>query len=238
MKVFVLILKITVLTGLLFFIQINSGCTDEEEYNGSDTLIAPPGPPTLIEPEDGFVIMFEGVHVDTHYVLEWTSVEGAEMYEIEYQIDTFPQITIESETNICSVFISNLVNRLGVHYWRVRANSSLWEMPTDWSEQGYFELRLRPGGPVLLSPQNNEIVTVDSQYAPVELEWYPVQDEEYYQFRVYKDTVLYDLNITFTNSCLVYIDDTTWYSWQVRAGSSKWQYYSYWSDTWYFKPEY
>jgi hypothetical protein len=238
MKIFHLILKIIIAVGIVFVINLNTGCTDAEENTGPDTLIAPPGPPTLVAPEDGFVIMFEGTHIDSHYVLEWTSVEGAEIYEIDYQIDTFPPITIESETNVCMVFISNPTNRLGIHHWRVRANSSAWELPTDWSGQGYFELRYRPGGPILFYPADSEIVVVDSQYAQLGLQWYVLQDEEFYEFRVFKDTVIYDGNIVYTNSCQIFIDDSTWYNWQVRAGSSKWQYYSHWSDIWYFKTEY
>lgn len=238
MKIFILALKIIAMVGIIFVIHLNTGCNSEDDYTGPDTLIPPPGPPTLIAPEDGFVIMFEGSHIDSHYVLEWTSVAGAEIYEIEYKIDTFPAFTIESESNECIVFVSNLTNRIGIHTWRVRANSSAWEMYTDWSEQGYFELRYRPGGPILLYPDNYATVTVDSQYAPLELQWYILDDEEFYEFRVFKDTVLYDQNIVYTNSCQIFIDDSTWYNWQVRAGSSKWQYYSRWSDLWYFKTEY
>ena len=233
MKLLNAVVKIAFLYVLALAVYVQPSCKDPDEYKPDrDSLIPAPAPPQPLSPEYGYVFMIESVPFYFFIRLAWTDIDQANTYLIEYKIDTFPHTVEQSDSNFFDAMIDD--HRFGVHYWRVRASSPYWEWLTDYSEQWQFEIRWRPQGPQHLSPPNYSTVYIDSLYSEAELQWDILEDEEFYEFRVFKDTVLYDQNIVSTNNCRIFIDDTTSYNWQVRAGSPKWQYYSYWSQLWYF----
>ncbi|MEE8597108.1 MAG: hypothetical protein V3T09_04800 [bacterium] len=238
MKLLKTIVKAIFILSISLIVYLQPGCKDPSEYEPpEDTLLVPPDPPQLISPINGFVIMFESVAPDTYYERKWTKIEQAEGYQMECTIDTFPPFIVDFETNVCTIWIID-TGRLYNYYWRVRAYSSAWEWLTEWSEQWCYALRMRPYGPQPLYPPNDTTIYVDSLPIEIDVQWDIIQDEEFYEVMIFEDSLIYDQAIVNSNSYVVYIYDTAQYSWQVRAGSSLWQYYSYWSDLWYFRMSY
>jgi hypothetical protein len=212
-------------------------CKDPDDFETiGDTLLFPPAPPALITPSDGYVFMADGWPVHVELELEWSAIDSAEFYEIERVVDTFPPSIVTSTLNRWSIYINDTY-WLCDHYWRVRAACSQWKYYTEWSEQRHFEARWRPFGPTLQYPPHDTIFLVDSIYPEIELQWSVVQDEEYYEVSIYKDSLLYDQVIVGQNSFIASVD-TGRYSWKIRAGSSKWQMWSYMSDEWNFELRY
>lgn len=239
MKLLNSVAKIAFLYVLSLAIYVQPSCKDPDEFKPpEDTLLAPPDPPQLISPTDGFVIMFESVQADSYYELKWTNIEQAESYQIEYTIDTFPPFIKTCVPSVCTIWVADLTHRLCNHYWGVRASASAWEWLTEWSDQWYFELRLRPSGPRHVYPPHDTTIYVDSLPIEIEIQWDTVQDEEFYEVVIFEDSLLYDQRIVYDNSLVVFICDTARYDWQVRAGSSYWQYWSYWSNPWFFRVSY
>ncbi|MCK4250904.1 hypothetical protein KAX97_05625 [candidate division WOR-3 bacterium] len=240
MKLLKIIVKAIFILSISLIVYLQPGCKDSSEYEPpEDTLLIPPDPPQLISPINGFVIMFESVAPDTYYELKWTKVEQAEGYQMEFTTDAFPPLMVEFETNVCTIWIyDDTAGRLYDYYWRVRANSSAWEWFTEWSEQWSYETRMRPNGPQPLHPPNDTTIYVDSLPIEIDVQWDTIQDEEFYQVMIFEDSSIYDLVTVNSNSYVVFVYDTAQYSWQVRAGSSLWQYYSYWSNLWYFRVRY
>ena len=234
-KMFVYVIFIfLVLLGM----YVQPGCKDPDEFEPPEDSLVPPGePPQPIAPISGFVYMwvYENLPFEVLVEFEWTAVDQAESYQWEYIIDTFPPIIQNYGNNSCTLLIRNTIGRFCNHYWRIRAGSSAWTWFTDWSEQWYFELRKKPAGPQLLYPPNDTTFYVDSFPAIIEIQWDTVQDEEFYEMRIFKDAVLQDQFYVNENFYEMYVEDTMQYSWQVMASSSYWQYSSYWSNLWYFR---
>jgi hypothetical protein len=223
-----------VLSGM----YVQPGCKNPDEYEPPEDSLVPPGnPPQPTDPVSGFVYMwaYEYLPFEIFIEFEWTSVEQAESYQLEYTIDTFPPIIIDCQSNLHILLIRDTTDRFCNHYWRVRAWSSAWEWYTDWSEQWYFELRMKPAGPQLLYPPNDTIFYVDSFPTVIEVQWNTVQDEEFYEMMIFQDSVLQDQFYVYENFYEIYVEDTMQYSWRVNAHSSYWQYPSYWSNLWSFR---
>lgn len=223
------------ITFIVLSLTFQTGCRDPDGYEPpEDTLISPPDPPQPLCPKHGYVYMIESTPFKKVIAFEWTAIEGADYYHLEYRVDTFLPIVKSCEANACTILIRSPTNRICKHYWRVRADDVSWENFTEWSEQWYFELRWRPLGPELLYPVDSTVFSTDTLPIMVELGWDTVQDEEFYDVRVFKDTIFVDYVTVPENSYTVCIVDTGRYDWQVRAGSSKWEHYSYWSSLWSF----
>ncbi len=232
LKLFCVLHIIAVFMIVLFTFQ--NGCKDPNDYAPpEDSLLEPPDPPQLISPANDYTFMVQTFPFNMYIDLDWTAVDQAEVYEIEHTIDTFPPITDYSETNSWTIVIRDTY-RLCDHYWRIRATSSNWVWWTDWSEKWHFDARWRPSAPQHIYPPDDTTFYVDSLPAVIEIRWDTLQDEEFYEVMIFEDTLLYDQIVVLSNSYTAHIYDTLRYSWQVRAGSSNWQYYSYWSNLWYF----
>ena len=221
---------------LVFAVYTQPGCKDPHDFEPEvDSLIEPPGSPHLVSPLSGFVVMFQSVPADTYYVLEWTTVDQADGYQVEYTINNNTPFLINCPTNVCTIWVFDTTGRICEHYWRVRASSLLWIWFTEWSEQWHLELRMRPRGPRHLAPQDDWIFYIDSLPIDIELQWDTLLDEEFYEVAIFKDSLPYDQYIIDNNFYSVTVYDRGQYSWQVRAKSSFWQYYSYWSNPWFFR---
>jgi len=239
MKLLNAVVKIAFLYVLSLAVYVQPSCKDPDEFEPSeDTLVPPPDPPQLVSPIDGFVVMIESAPADSYYELKWTNLEQAESYQLEYTIGTFPPFIKTCAANVCTLWLSDTTNRICKHYWRVRASAPAWEWFTEWSEQWHLELRMRPHGPQHIAPPNDTIFYVDSLPFDIEVQWDTIQDEEFYEVVIFGDSLVYDQRIVYNNFYVVSVYDTAQYSWQVRAKSSYWQYYSYWSNLWFFRVSY
>jgi len=231
-KPFCMLYTIAIFT--IVFFTFRHGCKDPNDYAPpEDSLLTPPGPPELIAPANNYTFMAQTFPFNIYIRLEWIPVDEAEVYEIEHTIDTFPPITDYSDSNAWTIAVRDTY-RLCDHYWRVRATSSNWIWWTDWSEKWHFDARWRPAAPQQLYPPDDTTFYVDSLPIEVVIRWDTLQDEEFYEVIIHEDTLLYDQLIIPNNFYKIYICDSVQYSWQIRAGSSNWQYFSYWSDLWHF----
>ncbi|UCC12349.1 MAG: hypothetical protein JSW02_02095 [candidate division WOR-3 bacterium] len=224
----------------IFSLSSFQGCKDPEEFEpDQDTLVPPPEPPELLEPTDGFVynVVIDPFNYSYDVLLEWTAVDGNELYEVELTTDTFPPVVVNSPTSSLIITFRDL-HRLCEHHWRVRAGSIHWTNFTEWSDPRTFELRMRQDGPLLISPEHDTIISVDSLPIMVTLVWDTLQDEEFYVIEIYEHSVFYDQYIWSENSITIELDETGQYTWRVKAGSSLWALDSYWSSTWQFTVEY
>ena len=69
----------------IYFLTSLPGCKDPEEFApDDDTLIPPPGPPELLGPTDGYVfnVVSDPMNYSYDVTLEWTAVEGNELYVV------------------------------------------------------------------------------------------------------------------------------------------------------------
>jgi hypothetical protein len=229
---FHIILAHIVIALVIFSFTIYPGCKDPFEHAPpEDSLVPPPQPPVFLNPVDNFVLMTDSQNF--RVAMNWEEVEGADIYQIEIEGDSYPKGIINVDTNYYEFGIL-LFDMLDKYTWQARAHSSNWETYTTWSEKWHFETRLRPPPPQMLYPPNDTIFYVDSLPVLFELKWDIVQDEEFYQLQIFKDDSLIDLLIVFTNNHIVYITELGQYKWQVRASSSNWQHYTFWSDLWHF----
>lgn len=215
------------------------GCKDPSEYAPQeDTLIPPPGPPQLLAPIDHYVLMdssaVPGYSFNIPVTLSWSTVEGAEAYVLELTIGDLPPIIKTTENTGWFLLIHDDATKLCDYMWRVRAGSTQWDGMTDWSEEWHFEARLRPFGPILLSPANFSLITADTLPASVELIWSTVSDEQFYSLKICKGAQLIDSITVYTTMFECLAEDTGTYSWQVWAGSPFWQYLSFPSVRNYF----
>jgi len=166
--------------------------------------------------------------------LLWEPVENAEIYELELITEGLPANIIHCLDNSWYFVIHDDQTKLCEYIWRVRAGNSRWEAMTDWSEIWYFETRWRPFGPELLSPVNYALIIVDSLPSFVELMWDTVSDEEFYETKIFIDTILIDSNKIYNTLYNFLAEDTAVYWWQVRAGSSLWQHFAIPRDSFCF----
>jgi hypothetical protein len=220
----------------IFSLSSFQGCKDPEEFTpDEDTLVAPPEPPELLGPTDGFVynVVIDPINYSYDVILEWTAVEGNELYEVELTTDTFPPVTVNSPSSSLIITFRDL-HRLCEHHWRVRAGSTHWLNFTEWSDVRTFELRMRQAGPTLISPEHDTVFYIDSLPVMVTLAWNTTQDEEYYVIELYKEGAFYDQYIWSENSITIGLDEISVYTWRVKAGSSLWALDTYWSATWQF----
>jgi len=215
------------------------GCKDPSEFEPpSDSLYPPPEPPQLSSPMNHYVFMdpdaMPGTSFFIYVDLQWDAVADAEVYQLELVTDTLPPNIMICENNSRFFVIHDDVTKLCEYHWRVRAGSSQWEAMTDWSQQWYFEARWCPFGPELISPVNYSTIMVDSLPALLAMQWNIITEAEFYEVKIFADSLLIDSNVVFSNSYEFVVQDTSMYCWQVRAGSSFWQHYSFPSQLFYF----
>ena len=138
MKITLFIVQSILLVSLLCVLT-NIGCQDPNEYRPpGDTLIEPPGPPSLLTPPDDtcYVLIPNPGFKDVYF--SWTEVEGAQYYQLEYSTDINFS---ESEILVSSGPV--LVNRFTypIHfYWHVRAGSDWWTWYSTWSDVRYVRI--------------------------------------------------------------------------------------------------
>ncbi|MEO0077770.1 MAG: hypothetical protein ABIK86_02050 [candidate division WOR-3 bacterium] len=94
-----------------------------------------------------------------------------------------------------------------------------------------------PAAPALRSPADGYNTETYVYPQDVELTWYPVERAEFYQVRVYRDSLLQHLvaaNDRARAVSMVFSLSFGQYYWRVRAASRQWNNYTDWSVTWRF----
>ncbi len=94
-----------------------------------------------------------------------------------------------------------------------------------------------PAAPALRSPADGYNTETYVYPQDVELIWYPVERAEFYQVRVYRDSLLQHLvaaNDRARSVSVVFSLSFGQYFWHVRAASRQWNDYTDWSVTWRF----
>lgn len=94
-----------------------------------------------------------------------------------------------------------------------------------------------PASPVLRSPPDGYSTEKYVYPQDVELVWYPVERAEFYQVRVYRDSLRQQLvaaNDRVRLVSAVFSFGVGQYYWCVRAASRQWNDYTGWSVTWRF----
>ena len=217
------------------YLTINTACKNPNDFKPpEDTLNQPPAPPQLFSPIDYYVRMPDAP--TGRLLLTWEAIKDAELYEIFFTSDSNGQWTVPYDTNFFSMRLEKepwqyLIDKFT---WKVRAFSSLWQYSTDWSEPRHFEVRFKPLPPQLTYPANDTNVIFDSLPAEINFMWDRVQDEQFYDLEVYLDSLLVFERRVQNNSYQTAFTSTGTYYWQVRAGSSLWQYNTDWSELWSF----
>ncbi len=232
---FFILLRLTILVIIFCTIFLNPTCKDTKDLKPpEDTLLPPPAPPKLLSPSDSFVRM--PTEATGRLLLTWEAIKDAKIYEIYFDGDTTDEWTVSTDTNFFSLRLQGepWEYMLDKFIWKVRANSSKWQYYTDWSEPRHFEIRLRPEPPHFIYPPNDTNLFFDTLPAELTLEWTVVQDEQFYDVKLLIDTFPYYVTTVQNNSCIIILDTTGTYYWQVRAGSKYWEYYTEWSALWRF----
>jgi PKD repeat protein len=173
------------------------------------------------------------LHVPLNMTLEWSTIAGATLYEIE--IDTTENFSgkfiIRSQLSDTSIFIENL-QLSTTYFWRVRANSS--EGISHWSPIWSFNtLPNIPSVPILLSPINE----ANDQEINLLLSWNPVDDAETYYLEVsesssFNTTIVNQSGLTSNEYSLQGLSINTTYYWRVNASNISGT--SNWSEIWNF----
>jgi hypothetical protein len=230
-------LKIPPLLCVLFLVTvffIPSGCKNPDEYKPpEDTLLTPPDAPTPQAPADSFVFMPGGL--PTYIRLDWTPVSGADIYQLEVTFRDYNP-TVTELTDNSYVLGINDTGKMGDYRWRVRAAGTGWKGGyTSWSPAKSFGVRFRPPPPNLVYPANGETIYIDSlPGGNLTFSWNRVQDEQYYEMEVLEDSAVIFGGIVSDTFYQLTIEDTAFYQWQLRAGSSHWELMTPWTGYWDF----
>jgi hypothetical protein len=211
----------------------NQGCRDPTDYapHHEDTRVPPPAPPELLAPPDSFVRMPSFGNMLLRF--SWTALPDADLYEIRFKGDSFPEWIWREPENSFDLGIT-LPDMLDKYTWQVRGSSPLWNDWTAWSAERHFEIRNRPRPPTPISPPVGTVIYLDSMQVEARFQWSTAQDAQFYNLKVFLGTtLLYDLTIPATTRTLA-LADTGRHTWQVLAGSKHWEFSSWWSTPRFF----
>jgi hypothetical protein len=139
MKSFYSILKILPFVIIVMFITYYPGCKNPEEYNPDDSLIEPPEPPQPISPPEGTSYVWTPqVGSIFHLDFEWSTVTGAQRYELEIDTDSSFDNAAVYSTSYTSIQAE--LYEIDTYFWHVRAYSSAWTYYTEWSDIRTFRI--------------------------------------------------------------------------------------------------
>lgn len=93
-----------------------------------------------------------------------------------------------------------------------------------------------PAAPQLLNPQDDTGWVYVPGLGPVvvDFEWTPVEGAEYYELHLYSDSTLVDTavyKVAYNNVTIAFLPRLIY--WRVRASSSRWTWFTDWSEMWY-----
>jgi hypothetical protein len=214
----------TVINGLMYnktyYWRANAQNTNNGEGPVSDvrTFQTKVTAPTLLTPNDN----------ETNVVLDgqmtWTTVTGADSYQVQVSLFSNFSSTVISTTNATTTYSYTALENNKQHYWRVRGikNGGYG----DWSSVFTFET-MSLAAPVLLSPVNGKL----NQFVDVTFTWESVNDATGYNFRLASDAGFTNIvasgnNLGTTSFNVTGLFKDRKYFWQVRTvglqGLSNW----------------
>lgn len=132
---YISVFKIVVIFSY-FFLYI-TGCPDPDEYElPPDSLIDPPAAPLLLYPplDTEYVLYPVPGYIDISF--DWTSVEDADDYQLEYSPDSLFTTSTAITVDIDEFTVR--FNQPTDIYWHVRARSDKWTWYTQWSASWLF----------------------------------------------------------------------------------------------------
>ena len=139
-------LKSTVIHGMflaLIFVLITVGCKDPDEYDPSQPLDPPPGPPNLIFPLPDTNLCSSSLLQNVFF--DWNTVSGSEVYQIQADsLITFETAELFQYSYPPTYIQLYRYDGRATYYARIRAGSHRWTNYTDWSEVRRFYLRPDP----------------------------------------------------------------------------------------------
>ncbi|MCO5250911.1 MAG: PKD domain-containing protein [Candidatus Kapabacteria bacterium] len=214
----------TVINGLMYnktyYWRANAQNTNDGEgpFSDSRTFQTKVEAPTLLTPADN----------ETDVILDgqmtWTTVPGADSYQVQVSLFNDFSSTVISATNGTTTYNYSGLENNKQHYWRVRGikNGGYG----DWSTVFTFET-MNLAAPVLLSPVNGKL----NQFIDVTFTWESVTDATGYNFRLASDAGFTNIvasgnNLGTTSFSVTGLFKDRKYYWQVQTiglqGVSNW----------------
>ncbi len=183
------------------------------------SVVARPGSPVLVYPEDG------AWNLPSAFSLQWSALPFASSYDVQMGVDDTFEVLLVSQEGLTA--LQTRVGPLdpGDYFWRVRARNS--NGIGDWSTPFGFSIVSAPQAPVLIGPADDEVGTVSEPL----LEWEPSVNAATYQLQVSRNSTFTSiafvaLDLSGTNIKVGPLDIATTYYWRVQArnaiGASPW----------------
>jgi len=166
--------------------------------------------PTLVYPSDGDTVSA------SELILSWTEVEGARLYRLEIDRDSFfmsPAVSEESESTTWAVRLDTATSPLAgqqTYYWHVAAYVETWGA---WSETRSFYVVTPPG---LISPLDADTIKFPT------LRWRSYPSATSYRLYIYQGDIAAGLKVTdtlLTDTSFIITDSLgpATYRWSVNA---------------------
>jgi len=137
-EIYRILTKIYPLLFLLSFVFLNLECKNPEEYEPGDPSQPPPSAPDILLP------LSDTTFYGTVYpvIFDWTSIDGAERYEIELDTNSFFSAgsLYTTYSHPFTIQCIRYHSPKTTYFFRIRGGSSLWTYYTDWSEIRVFHI--------------------------------------------------------------------------------------------------
>jgi hypothetical protein len=178
----------------------------------------------------------ESVAVALNTTFSWTSVDGANSYDIEFSTVSDFSTIADTESDIAQTsYQSDDLQDETVYYWHVRANSD--DFTSTWSESWSFSTPGLVPTPELVFPSDDSFgISVES----VVLDWDEAETATSYTLQISDDdtfstTIINEENTTNTSYTFTSLTYGQKYYWRVLAKND--EDISGWSEVWAFTSE-
>ena len=186
-----------------------------------------------IESPEPILPMDESVAVPLNTTFSWSSVDGANDYDLQISTASDFSSTVDQQNGITNTSVqSSELEDENVYYWRVRANST--NFTSNWSETWQFSTPGLVPVPDLVSPADDSYgISVSS----VTLDWDEAETATSYTLQVstqsnFVTTVVNEENTTLTSYEFTSLTNGEKYYWRVLAKTD--EDISAWTDPWSF----
>lgn len=146
--------------GTSYYWRVNAenqtGTGNWSETWAFTTAIHPPPAPNLLAPENG------AEDVSTSVMLEWESVEEAEMYDFQIALDENFNNLIVNQQGVTSTYYNGSFEEYTVYFWRVRARNQGGD--SEWSAVWNFTTEAGDNAIVIQAPSRNELLRGSENY--------------------------------------------------------------------------
>lgn len=183
-----------------------------------------PAAPVLSSPANHALIM------DNTPQLEWNTVTGATLYEVQLDNDAdFSSPIVSSTTSNAYYIVGTLAD--GTYFWRVRARDAAGNWGS-WSSVWDLEIDTVAPGQVTLDEPANDVILGSTPT----LYWDTLSEAVNYQLQLDDDvdfsSLIVNIQTTETSYLLATLSDGTYY-WRVRGQDAAGNW-GEWSEVWHF----